>query len=79
MCYNTDTNKGNEVTIMEKEYWELREAMERAYDRWVEQETLANYIVYLSARGKYETFCVRVLEQLMEENSDVLQNLKKRG
>lgn len=64
---------------MEKEYWELRKAMEKAYDRWVEEETLANYTAYLSVRGKYETFCVRILEQLMDENSDVLQNLKNGG
>ena len=61
---------------MEEKYWELREAMERAHDQWVGRETATNYIAYLSAKGEYETFCVSILEQLMEENSDVLQNLK---
>jgi hypothetical protein len=61
---------------MEQKYWELREAMERAYDKWKGKETCENYVSYLTARGEYETFCVKVLEQLMDENSDVLTNLK---
>lgn len=61
---------------MEQKYWELREAMERAYDKRARKQTSENYISYLTARGEYETFCVKVLEQLMDENSDVLANLK---
>ena len=50
--------------------------MGRAYDKWVGKETTENYVFYLTARGEYETFCVKILERLMDENSDVLANLK---
>lgn len=61
---------------MEEKYWRLREDMERAYDKWVGRETCENYLSYLSAKSEYENFCVWVLEQLMDENSDILTNLK---
>ena len=61
---------------MEEKYWELRENMERAYDKYMGRETAENYITYLSARGQYEDFCVKILEKLMDENSDVLARLK---
>ena len=61
---------------MEEKYWELREAVERAYDRYYAHNTMGNHIIYLSARRIYENFCVEVLEKLMEENSDVLMRLK---
>ena len=61
---------------MEEMFWGLREKMERSYDKWIGKETTENYISYLTARGEYETFCVKVLEKLMDENSDVLANLK---
>lgn len=61
---------------MEEKYWELRENMERAYDKYVGKETIENYISYLTTRGEYETFCVKILEKLMDENSDVLAHLK---
>ena len=48
---------------MEEMFCGLREKMERAYDKWVGKETTENYISYLTARGEYETFCVKVLEK----------------
>lgn len=62
---------------MEEKYWELRENMERAYDRCYAHHTAENHIAYLSAKQIYENFCVEVLEKLMEENSDVLKRLKE--
>lgn len=63
---------------MEEKYWELREAVERAYDRCYAHNTAENHIAYLSAKQIFENFCVEVLGKLMEENSDVLKRLKER-
>ena len=62
---------------MEEKYWELREAVERAYDRCYAHNTAENHIAYISAKQIFENFCVEVLEKLMEENSDVLKRLKE--
>ena len=61
---------------MEQKYWELREAMERAHDQLCANCTQTNKIKYMDARYKFQNFCMAVLEQLMDENSDVLANLK---
>ena len=61
---------------MEEKYWELREAVERAYDRYYAHNRAENYIAYLSAKQIFENFCVEILEKLMDENSDVLTRLK---
>ena len=63
------------MTVEEK-YWELREAVERAYDKSCAHNTAENYIAYISAKQIFENFCVEILEKLMEENSDVLTRLK---
>lgn len=60
----------------EEKYWELREAVERAYDKCYSHHTANNYIAYLSAKQIFENFCVEILEKLMDENSDVLVRLK---
>ena len=60
----------------EEKYWELREAVERAYDKCYAYYTAENYIAYISAKQIFENFCVEILEKLMEENSDVLAHLK---
>lgn len=62
---------------MEEKYWELREAVDRAYDNCCAHNTTENYIIYFSAKRIYENFCVDVLEKLMEENFDVLKRLKE--
>ena len=61
---------------MEEKYWELRENVERAYDKCCAHYTAENHIAYISAKQIYENFCVEVLERLMEENSDILAQLK---
>ena len=60
----------------EEKYWELREAVERAYDKCYAHYTAENHIIYISAKQIFENFCVEILEKLMEENSDVLARLK---
>lgn len=62
---------------MEQKYWELREAMERAQDQLCANCTQTNKIKYMDARYKFQYFCMVVLEQLMDENSDILANLKR--
>ena len=62
---------------MEEKYWELREAMERAHDQLCANYTQSNKIKYIDARMKFQSFCTEILEKLMDENSDVLVNLKK--
>lgn len=62
---------------MEEKYWELRENMERAEDKYFYRPTPANFMAWNGAREVFQNFCVKVLEKLMDENSDVLANLKK--
>ena len=61
---------------MEKKYWELREAVDRTFDRWCATVNRDDYEAYIIAKQKFEGYCVDVLTQLMEENSDVLARLK---
>lgn len=60
----------------EATYWELREAMERAHDQLCANYTQNNKIKYMDARCKFQGFCMVILERLMDENPDVLANLK---
>ena len=41
---------------MEEKYWELREAVERAYDKCYAHNTAENHIAYLSAKQIFENF-----------------------
>ena len=61
---------------MEEKYWELREAVDRAFDKWCATVNNDDYEAYVIAKQKFERYCVDVLTQLMEENSDVLKRLK---
>ena len=61
---------------MEEKYWELRENVERAFDKWFATRDSDDYVAYTIAKQKFEGYCVDVLTQLMEENSDVLARLK---
>ena len=60
----------------EAKYWELREACERAHDRMIGAPTTGNQVNYVDALTKYQDFCMDILEMLMDENEDVLKNLK---
>ena len=61
---------------MEERYWELREACERAFDKWMADNRESNFNAYKEAFSLYQDFCMDVLERLMDENADVLKNLK---
>ena len=61
---------------MEERYWELREACDRALDKWMADKRASNFNAYKEAFSIYQDFCMDVLERLMDENADVLKNLK---
>lgn len=60
----------------EEKYWELREAVDRAWDEVYKNPTAENLQAYNIICGKFGAFCAQVLEKLMDENSDVLARLK---
>ena len=61
----------------EARHWELREECERTLDKWLANPRREdNYQKYLTAITAYQDFCMEVLEMLMDENKDVLTNLK---
>jgi hypothetical protein len=57
------------MTKLEERYWELREAMDRADDEH-------DYEAYNEANEEYICLCLDILEEIMEEHSDVLKRLK---
>lgn len=61
---------------MEEKYYELREQMNRAWDAYQGSYSLGHYDEYERALHRFEEFCTDVLEKLMDENADVLKNLK---
>ena len=61
---------------MEETYWELREELDRAFDKWCGTRDSNDYVAYTIAKQRFEGFCVDTLTQLMEENQDVLLRLK---
>lgn len=60
----------------EEKYWELREAMDRAWDEYMRDPDPIVKIEYDYAYDRFADFCVKILEKLMDENSDVLARLK---
>lgn len=61
---------------MEERYWELLEKCEVAFYKWVENKTEDNLEAYKIALSLYQDFCMDVLERLMDENPEVLRNMK---
>ena len=62
---------------MFEKYWELRENVDRTFDKWCATVSNDDYVAYTIAKQQFEGYCVDVLTQLMEENTDVLERLKK--
>lgn len=60
----------------EERYYELREAVDRAWDEYNREPNITTNINYGVAVNEFRDFCEEVLEKLMEENSDVLARLK---
>ena len=52
---------------MEKTYWELREEMERANDKWTGYRTNENWQKLQEATAIFHGYCTTILTQLMEE------------
>ena len=61
---------------MKEKYWELRENVERAYDKYFTSRSPWDFAKYEQAKDEFAYFCMDVCEKLMEENSDVLARLK---
>lgn len=61
---------------MEKKYWELRKNCEQAFEEFMETPTDSKLATYREALGLYQDCCMDILERLMDENADVLKNLK---
>lgn len=60
---------------MEEKYWELREAVDKAWDEYNRNPNVTTNINYDIAVNEFRDFCEEVLEKLMEENSDMLKHL----
>lgn len=60
----------------EERYYELREEIDRAWDVYCVNPCYANEVKHSYAVNDFNAFCAEVLENLMEENSDVLACLK---
>lgn len=61
---------------MEERYWELRKEVEKTFDKWMADKHESNLQAHKEALSVYQDFCMDVLERLMDENADVLKNLK---
>ena len=61
---------------MEEKYWELRENVDRAFDKYFASRSAWDFAKYEQAKDEFAEFCMNVCEKLMEENSDVLARLK---
>lgn len=60
----------------EERYYELREAVDRAWDEYNRTPNITTNINYDIVLNEFRDFCEEVLEKLMEENSDILARLK---
>ena len=64
------------VNNYEERYWELREEVDRTFDRYCATREDADYDSYFLAEQTFFGYCADVLAVLMEENVDVLKRLK---
>lgn len=62
---------------MEDKYWNLREAVDRAWDAYCRNPSFATEVRHTEALREFQEFCVEVLECLMNENADILKGLKE--
>ena len=61
---------------MEERYWELREAVDRAWNEYNRNPNFTTNTNYDIAVNEFRDFCEKILEKLIDENADVLKNLK---
>jgi hypothetical protein len=74
-CDTIKTQKKRGIN-MEEKYWELREMMDRAWDNYMREPDAYFKLEYDSAYDEFADLCIKILEKLMEENSDILERLK---
>ena len=61
---------------MEQRYWELRNACEKAFEEYMKTPTDSKLADYREVLGRYQDCCMDILERLMDENADLLKNLR---
>lgn len=61
---------------MEERYWQLRKECERAFGRWIVNKRESDFQTFKEALSIYQDFCMDTLERLIDENPDILKNLK---
>ena len=61
---------------MEERYWQLRKECEQAFGRWIVNKRESDFQTFKEALSIYQDFCMDVLKRLIDENSDILKNLK---
>ena len=61
---------------MKERYWKLREECERAFGRWIVNKRESDFQTFKEALSIYQDFCMDILERLVDENPDILKNLK---
>jgi hypothetical protein len=64
---------------IELQYKILKHNYDAAWNEWIADPCDQLYCELSIAKSQFELFCVKVLEQLMEQNTDVLQRLKIGG
>lgn len=85
LCYNNNRKKRKGQPKMEKTYYKLLEAKNEAqaeYNKAIDEGLPFSQIKPLAdklynANCAFEKHCAKVLEKLMQENSDVLTRLKE--
>lgn len=61
----------------EMKYYELYEEVDRTWDEYCRKPCFEAEVRHREAVEEFQDFCVKILERLMEENVDVLKNLKE--
>ena len=61
---------------MKERYWRLREECERAFGRWIVNKRESDFQTYKEVLSIYQDLCMDILERLVDENPDILKNLK---
>ena len=61
----------------ERMYKELQFEMDAASDKWNKNPTNNEaYQAYIVAKQRFSAYCIDILAELMEENKDLLEELK---
>lgn len=61
----------------EERYYNSRKEMCDAFRNHQKKNTRSSYNEYVCCANKFNQLCSEILEQLLEENSDILKRLKE--